>query len=76
MSFLRHNVDEDVLEEEKPLESKLHRASQMIGAMHIQGAWHRQTFKPLGNLIETNVTFCYIENSISAAQDEFSMDEV
>jgi hypothetical protein len=53
MSLLRHNVEEDILlePEDKPSESRarLHRASQVISAFHIQGAFHRQTFRPSGN---------------------------
>jgi hypothetical protein len=51
MSLLRHNVDEDCLEEMKPMNettSILHRESQMITAYNIQGAWHRQNSKSIG----------------------------
>lgn len=64
MSLLRHNVDEDLLEEDKPSEARarLHRASQVINAFHIQGAFHRQTFRPLGNFLEIIVIFWQISD--------------
>jgi len=61
MSLLRHNVEEDILlePEDKPSEStaRLHRASQVISAFHIHGAFHRQTFRPIGIILILEVVF-------------------
>ncbi|XP_059488341.1 sodium/hydrogen exchanger 1-like [Neocloeon triangulifer] len=45
MSFTRHNVEDDVCEEEPSTCMK--RESQILGAMHIQGAWQRRNTQDL-----------------------------